>query len=148
MPKKHQLVPAVHLFLFNADRQLLMARRFNTGYEDGNYSVVAGHVEEHETVLEAARREAKEEVGIVIALEAFQFLHVMHRRREKLHLPDRVDFFVAAHEWQGELRNMEPNKCDELRWVNSDQLPANTVPYIREAIAAVQTEKPFTEYGW
>lgn len=148
MPKKHQLVPAVHLFLFNDQGQLLMARRYNTGYEDGNYSVVAGHVEEHETVLEAARREAKEEVGIVIALEAFQFLHVMHRRREKVHLPDRVDFFVAASEWEGELRNMEPNKCDELRWVEKALLPDNTVPYIRVAFNAIEARKSFTEYGW
>lgn len=125
-----------------------MARRFNTGYEDGNYSVVAGHVEEHETVLEAARREAKEEVGILIELEAFQFVHVMHRRREKVHLPDRVDFFVSAYEWEGELRNIEPNKCDELRWVDRDQLPSNTIPYVRAALSAVQTEKPITEYGW
>lgn len=148
MPKKHQLVPAVHLFLFNAKGQLLMARRYNTGYEDGNYSVVAGHVEEHETVLEAARREAKEEVGIEIELEAFQFVHVMHRRREKVHLPDRVDFFVSAHEWEGALRNMEPNKCDDLRWVDMDQLPGNTISYVRAALNAVQTGKPITEYGW
>nr|MBX2878248.1 hypothetical protein [Saprospiraceae bacterium] len=88
------------------------------------------------------------EVGIGIAVEDFRFVHVMHRRREKQHLPDRVDFFVSAHKWTGALKNMEPNKCDELRWVDTDQLPTNTVPYIRSALTAVQTEKPFTEYGW
>ena len=148
MPKKHQLVPAVHLFIFNSKGQLLMARRYNTGYEDGNYSVVAGHVEEHETVLEAARREAKEEAGIDIALEAFQFVHVMHRRREKGHLPDRVDFFLTIHDWEGEVQNMELNKCDELRWVDLEDIPVNTVPYIRRALAALQRKNPFSEYGW
>ena len=35
---------AVHLF-FLRDDQILLLRRFNTGYEDGKYSVVAGHLE-------------------------------------------------------------------------------------------------------
>lgn len=125
-----------------------MSRRYKTGYEDGNYSVVAGHVEEHETVLQAARREAEEEAGITIALEAFQFVHVMHRRREKGHLPDRVDFFVAVREWEGEIQNMEEHKCDELRWVDLANIPSNTIPYIRRALTALLAQNPFSEHGW
>ena len=38
--ERFKLVVAVHLLLIE-NKKILLLRRFNTGYEDGNYSVVA-----------------------------------------------------------------------------------------------------------
>lgn len=52
---RFKLPVAVHLFLLRNNR-VLLRRRFNTGYEDGSYSVPAGHLDGGETIIQAAMR--------------------------------------------------------------------------------------------
>ena len=119
-------------------------RRFHTGYRDGEYSVPAGHLDGNETVRAAAQREAAEEVGVQIRADDILFSSVMHRNEGD----ERVDFFVLVRAWQGEPHNNEPEKCDELRWVNIKFLPENTIPYVRRAIENHHQGVHFDEFGW
>ena len=131
----------VHLFFFR-ENKILLLRRFNTGFRDGEYSVPAGHLEGGETVMEAAAREGEEEAGVKIELSDMTFSTVMHRIEDD----ERVDFFVVAHKWEGEPFNAEPDKCDDLQWVNINDLPANMVPYVRQALENHLNNVPFDEY--
>jgi 8-oxo-dGTP diphosphatase len=133
----------VHLLFFRGD-QVLLLRRFNTGYADGQYSVPAGHLDGGETVIAAARREGLEETGVRINADDVAFSSVVHRKDGD----ERVDFFVHIRHWQGEPANTEPDKCDELRWVNINQLPDNVIPYVKKAIQNHRTGIPFNEFGW
>jgi 8-oxo-dGTP pyrophosphatase MutT (NUDIX family) len=133
----------VHLFFFR-ENQVLLIRRFNTGFADGQYSVPAGHLDGGETVIGAAIREAFEEVGLRLRADHIDFSHVMHR----LDGEERVDFFVHVSAWQGEPVNAEPDKCDEVRWVDVEDLPENTVPYIRQALRNHRAGIRFDEFGW
>jgi 8-oxo-dGTP pyrophosphatase MutT (NUDIX family) len=133
----------VHLFLFR-ENQILLSRRFNTGFRDGEYSVPAGHLDGNETVLAAAAREAEEEIGVQIEAKDTVFSSVMHR----IEGDERIDFFVNVRKWLGEPFNAEPEKCDDLRWVDINQLPANIVPYVRQALQNHLSGLHFDEYGF
>jgi 8-oxo-dGTP pyrophosphatase MutT (NUDIX family) len=50
---------------------VLLIRRCNTGWHDGEWSLVAGHVDTGESPLMAALREAEEEVGLKLRKEHF-----------------------------------------------------------------------------
>jgi 8-oxo-dGTP diphosphatase len=133
----------IHLFLFRDDKILLLLRS-QTGYMDGYYSVPAGHLDGEETVRMAGVREGREEIGVRIDPEDMVFAGVLHRHEGD----ERVDFFIQVRNWSGEPVNAEPGKCDEVRWVDLDGLPENTIPYVRRAIENYRAGIPFEEFGW
>ena len=140
---RFKLVSAVHLFLIR-DQHVLLLRRFNTGYEDGNYSVVAGHLDGGEPVKQAMIREAHEEIGVELAADEVEIVQVMHRLSDD----ERIDFFLHAKSWTGSIENKEPHKCDELSWHRLDSLPENVIPYIRRALSNYQQGQTFDSFGF
>jgi len=140
---RFKLLSAVHLFLIR-EGQILLLRRFNTGYEDGNYSVVAGHLNGNETIKDAMIREAREEVGVEIAPDDLQIVGVMHRVSND----ERIDFFLVARSWSGEVSNWEPHRCDRLAWFDMDCLPENVIPYVEKALANYRRGQWFDSFGW
>lgn len=143
MVKRFRLVCAVHLFLIRDDQILLLLRR-NTGYGDGSYSVVAGHLNGDEEVKTAAMREAREEAGIEVTRRDLEVVGVMHRRSDE----ERVDFFLVASAWSGEVANNEPDKCDRLAWFDIEELPDNVIPYVRRALKNYRGGRWFDSFGW
>lgn len=142
--ERFKLVPSVYLILLNKDK-ILLSRRFQTGYEDGNYGLVSGHAEEKETMREALARELIEEIGIKVNPLSLIHCLTMHRSCGD---HERIDFFFTINEWNGEIKNMEPNKCDGLNWFPISQLPENTIPYIRKAIDCFNNNEKYCEFGW
>ena len=140
---RFRLIPEVHLVL-QREGQTLLLKRFNTGFEDGNYSVVAGHVDGNESARAALCREAMEEAGLHILPEDLALCHVIHRKSEE----ERLSLFFTTNRWQGEPSNMEPHKCSELRWFPTDALPDNVVGYVRHALQQVAGGHIYSEFGW
>jgi ADP-ribose pyrophosphatase YjhB (NUDIX family) len=141
--RRARFVVAVHLFLVREGSVLLLRRR-NTGFADGSYSVVAGHLDGGEQVVAGTVREAREEVGITLDPADLHVVGVVHRLADD----ERIDFFLAAETWRGQIRNAEPGKCDEIAWFPLDRLPENLVPYVARALQNYRRGVWFDSFGW
>ncbi len=125
--------------------KVLLQRRHATGYQDGWYGFVSGHLDGGEPTTVAMAREAKEEANLTLDPQNLHVCHVMHRFN-----PDReyIDIFLTTDRWEGEPTIMEPNKCDDLSWFPLDALPDQTIDYIKKAVSHYRDGQTFSEFGW
>lgn len=135
----------VNTYVFlKKDDQILLLLRKNTGYMDGYYGLVAGHVERGESAKEGMIREAFEEAGIHIKPHDLKPVHIMHRKTERTNL----DIFFECTHWEGEIINSEPHKCESLDFFSLNHLPSNIMPYLKDALKAIHTGIIYSELGW
>lgn len=140
---RFKLIAEVHLVLRQEGKLLLLLRR-NTGYMDGHWGLVAGHVDGGETFRSAMAREASEEAGLTIAPADLMLRHTMHRFSDS----ERLSLFFEPVSWQGPPVNREPEKCAALEWHDPGTPPQPTIGYIEAALEAIARGERYSEYGW
>jgi 8-oxo-dGTP diphosphatase len=136
--ERFKLIPAVYLVL-RRDNEVLLLRRANTGYQDGKFGLVAGHLDGDELGTTAMVREAKEEAKL-------RFVHVAHRLSRNQVGQERIDLFYELREWQGQIINAEPQKCDDLSWFDMNDLPKNMLPFVRRVLTDIAQGVNYSEY--
>ena len=131
-------MPAAYVLLRRGDEVLLQLRR-NTGYMDDHWAAAAaGHVEAEESVLEAAVRETREELGVDVDPVDLEPLCGMHRtHRNGRPIDERVDFFFSCTRWRGDPHLVETEKAADLRWFALDALPDPVVPHELSVISTL-----------
>ena len=132
--------------VFRKNGKLLFVKRGNTGWMDGFYGSPAGKVEKGESYIQAAIREAKEEVGVTISPENLRPLFTCHRKDDDD--TEWVDVAFEALSWEGEAYNAEPHLHSKITWLDEQQLPKNVVPNNKFVIDQINAGKTYGEIGW
>lgn len=119
----------------NAEREVLLQLRKNTGYMDGKYDASAsGHLEPGETLESCAIRETFEEIGVKLRPEDVKFGMLNHAYHENY---IRAVFYAELPEGQIP-RICESDKSGDLRWFKLNEMPENTVPFLPNAIKCIE----------
>ena len=125
------------------DNQVCLMRRYNTGWNDGMYALMGGHVEDGERPTLAAIREAKEEFGIDIHESDLVELYTMAVA------PDHIYLYFGCNKYSGDITNNEPDQCDDIRFFDIDNLPENIIGADKVALSKMwNSENKYFEYNY
>ncbi len=144
MTNKFKLPVGVFLLLIDNNGKLVMQLRENCSFS-GMYGLVGGHLDGNESIAFAIIREAYEEIGVEINLDDLSLATVCHSNAGG---NEYIQFYFKCNKWSGNIQNNEPEKCSEISSFALDDLPENTVPYIKEAIDKIQKNITFYESGF
>jgi 8-oxo-dGTP diphosphatase len=143
--RQRYLMSSTVFIVLRQGRDFCAIKRMNTGWMDGCYSLPAGRVEEGETLLEAACREAFEEIGVRVESRDLRLEHTLHCKT--LGESWIGHFFVTAI-WNGTPTICEPDKHGDLNWFPFHAIPEDFVSYVRIALTGLANGEPFSTYGF
>ncbi|PSB34796.1 8-oxo-dGTP diphosphatase MutT [Chlorogloea sp. CCALA 695] len=106
--------------IWNQQGQILIDRRRPTGVLGGFWEFPGGKIETGETVEECIKREIWEELGIVIEVGK----HLITIAHTYTHL----NVTLVVHHCQYIDGVPQPIECDEIRWVNLEELDKFNFP--------------------
>ena len=142
LDKKHLIYSAVYGILMR-NNEVLLLRRFNTGYKDGFFTLPAGHIEKDELPKGTMFRELKEETGLICDIESIIPVHAMYRIGDSGRT--YVDYYFKISKYDGDPENKESKKCDHIDWYDIENIPDNTLLHVKTALNFIKNKIPISE---
>ena len=128
----------VGVLLVDTQGRVLLTLR-NRPPEAGHWSIVGGKLDFLETLEECAVREAREEVGVEVAIQALLCVtdHCLPQENQHWVSPAYLAQILA-----GEAANCEPEKTAAVQWFALNELPVKLTMTARNAIRAYARQLP------
>jgi 8-oxo-dGTP diphosphatase len=108
------------VIIVNKDGKILIGKR--KGKHAPYYSIPGGHLENGETFEDGAKREIKEETGLI--LKNAKVIGVTNNletyKKEGIH---NISVHVLCTDVEGKEKVLEPNKCEGWKWTSPKNLP-------------------------
>ncbi len=101
------------------DNKVLLGKR-KGAHGEGSWAFPGGHLEFNESLEDCAKREVAEETGITIKnIRKFTYTNDIFPQEGKHY----ITCYVLADYDSGEVKIMEPNKCEKWDWFEWNKFP-------------------------
>jgi 8-oxo-dGTP diphosphatase len=127
----------VGVMILKGGKVLMTKRKGSHGA--GEYSFPGGHLEYMESFEDCAVRETKEECGIEI--KNIKFLYLTNVKK---YAPKHYVHIGLTAEWaSGKPQIMEPEKAEEWKWYDMDNLPNGLFEFCKLAFDSYKTGRTY-----
>lgn len=141
MEERYKCVICVDLLVkrvSNNQEYVLLMKRKNTGYNDGEYELPGGHLEANEDLFDAMIREAKEELLIDLKRDDIKLIHLLHHYNG-----ERLNFIFETDGTNLNPQIGEEDKCEKLEWFKINKLPNETTDKVKQIINSIINNKNY-----
>ncbi|OGI32047.1 MAG: hypothetical protein A2343_02415 [Candidatus Moranbacteria bacterium RIFOXYB12_FULL_35_8] len=131
-PGKDYIGAGCGIMIINNKREILLKKRGKKSRNEiGWWEKTGGIIEYWEKAEKTVIRETKEELGIEVEIVGY-FPHTDHIiKKDRQHW---IGLNYLGKIKKGVPKNLEPEKCDEIRWFSLDNLPKKIVQPTKESI--------------
>jgi len=112
----------VAVAIYNSDGKVLLGKRIGK-FGDGTYQFPGGHAEIYEDIYDTAIREVKEETNLSLDASTLSFICCQYDIFNGI-LYKTYFMMAGLIGLEGDVLNMEPNKCEGWDWYSIDELPS------------------------
>lgn len=120
------------VLIINKKNEVLLKKRgHKSRNEVGWWEKTGGMIDYGERAIAAMKRETREELGIEVEIVGY-FPHTDHIIKKDCQHWVGLNYLGFIK--KGIPKNMEPGKCDEIRWFPINKLPKKVVQPVRESI--------------
>lgn len=140
--KKAKVKVSVGVMIFNKEKKVLLGKRLGI-HGKGEYAFPGGKVEVGETFIKTAIRETKEETNLTLIdpkVIAFSNNLLIEKYNNQW-----VTIYLQVQDYEGELENVEPDKCEGWKWYDLNNLPQPLFEATRLGIECYLKKKFFSE---
>ena len=111
------------IILINENDEILIGKRQGS-HGAGMYSIPGGHLEYNERYEECCDRELMEEIGVNFPGEYYQVGFSEDFFEGGKHY---ITLYFVVRDIDSEIKiiNMEPDKCEEWKWIHYSKIPEN-----------------------